>query len=99
MKQQKLLGSGLLLLTALVWGMAFAFQRLGMESIEPFTFNAARSVPAAAAVGLLCLLRKRQSTGDEAEARRSRRSTLLGGVCCGLFLTAASAFQQFGIAA
>ena len=36
-----MLGNLLLTLTAMIWGTAFVGQRVGMESIEPFTFNAA----------------------------------------------------------
>ena len=36
MKNKKVLGNILLTLTAVIWGCAFAAQRAGMESIEPF---------------------------------------------------------------
>ena len=32
----------LLLLTAAIWGVAFVAQSVGMEYVEPFTFNAVR---------------------------------------------------------
>ena len=51
MKDRKMLGNALLILTAMIWGTAFVFQRTGMESIEPITFNAARMALAAVAVG------------------------------------------------
>ena len=56
MNNKKLLGNLLLLLTAVIWGTAFVFQRAGMDSIEPLTFNAARMALAAAAVGLVSFL-------------------------------------------
>lgn len=34
----------LLLLTATIWGVAFVAQSVGMEYVEPFTFNAVRSL-------------------------------------------------------
>ena len=94
MKNQKMLGNVLLLITAMIWGTAFVFQRVGMESIEPVTFTSARMGLAALAAGGASLLfgkknREAQST--------DRRETILGGVCCGLFLAAASIFQQAGI--
>lgn len=49
MKNRKLLGNLLLLLTAMIWGTAFVAQRVGMDSIEPITFNAARMWLAAVA--------------------------------------------------
>ena len=51
MRNKRLLGNSLLLLTAFIWGTAFAAQRNGKESIEPINYNAARTVFAAAAVG------------------------------------------------
>ena len=59
-----MLGNLLLLLTAMIWGTAFVFQRVGMDSIEPITFNAARMALAAVMVGALAFgLRQRHSKG------------------------------------
>ena len=55
-KNRKMLGNLLLLLTAMIWGTAFVGQRVGMDSIEPVTFNAARMWLAAAAIGLVAVL-------------------------------------------
>ena len=113
-----MLGNLLLLLTALIWGTAFVFQRVGMDSIEPITFNAARMALAAVMVGGLASVLRRKSkeklprhaaapqsfteTGAECDQRTKEdaaqwKSTLKGGVCCGLFLTAGSVFQQMGV--
>lgn len=102
MKNKKLLGNILLTLTAIIWGSAFVAQRVGMESIEPITFTAARMALAAAAVGLVALLAGKRTQRDPpvrsvGEEKACRRSTLLGGICCGCFLTAASLFQQMGV--
>lgn len=43
-RKDQLVGSGILLLTAFIWGMAFTAQSTGMDYIEPFTMNCARSV-------------------------------------------------------
>lgn len=98
MKNKKLLGNILLTLTAIIWGCAFVAQRVGMESIEPFTFTAARMALAAAAVGPVALLKGRREARCSPEAQRSSRSsTVIGGLCCGSFLAAASLFQQAGV--
>ena len=61
MNDKKMLGNLLLLLTAMIWGTAFVFQRVGMDSIEPITFNAARMALAAVMVGALAFgLRQRK---------------------------------------
>ena len=101
-KNKKLLGNLLLTLTAIIWGMAFAAQRVGMEYIGPVTFTAARMVPAFLAVGSVSAVlgagERRRGTGrTAAEDAAYRKNTLLGGLCCGLFLTAASLFQQIGM--
>ena len=44
MNKKALIGNALLLLTAIIWGTAFAAQRVGMDHIEPFTFGASRYV-------------------------------------------------------
>ena len=35
---KKWLGSGMLLLTAIIWGVAFVAQSVGMDYVEPFTY-------------------------------------------------------------
>lgn len=102
MRDKKLLGNLLLTLTAIIWGTAFAAQRIGMENVEPVTFTAARMVPATLAVGAVsaALARREKKRGGArtpAEDARRRKNTLLGGVCCGIFLTGASLFQQVGM--
>lgn len=90
-----MLGNALLLLTAMIWGTAFVAQRAGMESIEPLTFTAARMWPAALAVGLVSLvIKKRSPAGTQ---KTDRRKTVIGGICCGVFLVSATIFQQLGI--
>ena len=99
---KRMLGNVLLMLTAMIWGTAFVFQRVGMEDIEPITFNAARMALAAVAVGAVSMLPMASEKGKLAimsrEARAAyRRNTIVGGICCGAFLAAASIFQQMGI--
>ena len=107
-KNRKMLGNLLLLLTAVIWGTAFVFQRVGMDSIEPITFNAARMWLAAAAIGLVAVLTGKKKdlqaensgtgfTDTRDKVQEPRRNTVLGGICCGSFLTAASLFQQMGV--
>ncbi|MGX8699579.1 MAG: DMT family transporter [bacterium] len=84
--RKMMLGNILLLLTALIWGTGFVFQREGMGDIPPLTFNAARMALAAMAVGLLSVRRQGE-----------RRTTLVGGLVCGVFLAFASICQQIGL--
>ena len=99
---KRMLGNALLILTAMIWGTAFVFQRVGMESIEPITFNAARMALAAVAVGAVSAMpiaseKERLASYSAQQCARYRRDTIVGGICCGAFLAAASIFQQMGV--
>ena len=107
-KNQKMTGNLLLTLTALIWGMAFVFQRKGMESIEPITFTSARMALAAVTVGIAAFIftkkpvaktvpAEAEKISAETERKNRRKNTVLGGICCGSFLACASIFQQMGI--
>lgn len=94
MKQQ--IRSGLLLLlTAIIWGVAFVAQSVGMNYIEPFTFNGVRSI-----IGgfvLLPFLSIRERMLWEQKNRTSKKTTQLGGICCGICLCIASNLQQMAL--
>lgn len=71
MDGQKMKNSGLLALTALIWGVAFVAQSVGMEYVGPFTFNAVRSLIGGMAL-LPCIYwqqRRRQKGGMSEEMR------------------------------
>lgn len=97
MKNRKILGNGLLLLTALVWGTAFVFQRVGMEKIEPITFSAARMALAAVMVGAVAYLTRRKKKYSADEQKEYNKNTVIGGVVCGSLLAVASILQQAGL--
>lgn len=98
---KKWLGSGMLLLTAVIWGVAFVAQSVGMDYVEPFTFNFARYI-----IGGIVLLPflglgnpKPQSTEEKSKEDRRQiiKKSIIGGIGCGLLLCVASMLQQFGI--
>lgn len=100
MKSKKALGNALLILTAMIWGTAFVAQRTGMETIEPMTFNAARMALAAIVIGALALILDKSKKAGAALApngKQSPKQNIAGGICCGVFLAAASLFQQMGL--
>lgn len=91
--------SVLLFLTATIWGVAFVAQSAGMAYVGPFTYNGVRSI-----LGGLVLLpcigfldRIRDGAGEQAGGAKAGKQLLIGGLCCGLILFAASSFQQLGI--
>ena len=98
----------LLLLTALIWGVAFVAQDVAMESMPPFTFGALRLALAGLAlmpcIALLNRMGQKRSSASETErknlrtmTREERRSLLTAGVCCGIALFLGTSFQQLGI--
>ena len=98
MRHRQLIGSLILLTVAVIWGTAFAFQRMGTGVIGPMTFTASRMTLSAVAVGFVSFLIKDPDMADAAGSSARRRDTLTGGVLCGLFLVSATLFQQIGIA-
>lgn len=92
--------AGMLMLTAFIWGTAFVAQSVGMDYLEPFTFNGIRSIIGGIAL-LPCILllqringRQESISGDKSV---DRKNLIAGGVACGLLLFAASSLQQIGI--
>lgn len=81
----------ILLLTATIWGTAFVAQSVGMDYVEPFTFTCARSIIGGIVLipVILFFSKGRRPLVTKAE--------LIGGICCGLALCAASNFQQIGM--
>ena len=86
-------GNLILLLTALIWGSAFVAQSTAADLVETFTYNMSRNV-----LGALVLLPVIYVQARGAARMLPDRSTLTGGICCGIILAASSGFQQAGVA-
>ena len=84
----------LLLLAALIWGVAFVAQSVGMDYMGPFTFNGARFLMGSAVLVPFIVFRRKKNHHEE---NKNKRTALIGGICCGLALCPAALFQQFGI--
>lgn len=109
MKSQQIRSSALLLLTAVIWGVAFVAQSVGMDYVGPFTFTSVRFL-ISGLVLLPCVALMDRFVPDRRKAKESRallspearkkerKLLLLGGVCCGVCLCVATCLQQFGIA-
>lgn len=83
------LANGLVLMAALVWGVAFYFQKTAMDHMGPLLFLGLRAIIAAAALAPFALRERGRGQGHGSILPIA----LLGGVS---FFTAA-AIQQFGI--
>ncbi len=91
-------GNLLLILTALIWGLAFVAQSAGMDHVGPYTFLCARSVLGGVVLLPVIWISDRKKPAQTRKlAPAGRRAMVLGGVCCGTALCVASAFQQTGI--
>lgn len=91
--------TALLLLAAFIWGSSFVAQSVGMDSMQPFTFNGIRTlIGGFVLIPCIFVLDKLKSPKERAEAAQMDKKTLLiGGVSCGVVLCAASNLQQIGM--
>lgn len=87
-------------LAAAIWGTAFVAQSVSTEYVRPFTFNMLRSVIAflvlLVILGAFRLMRRKAAKAP-GPRKTNRKALLLGGLCCGTALTAASYLQQAGL--
>ncbi len=105
MKTQQIRNSLILLLTAFIWGVAFVAQSVGMDYVEPFTFNCVRSliggvvlVPCIFLLDKLNPQRNQEYLALDLSGQKENQKKLIkGGVWCGIVICVASNLQQFGI--
>lgn len=91
----------LLLITAIIWGIAFVAQSVGMDYIGPFTFNFVRNIIGGLVlipcIWFLNKLKTKENPVAKEENKLDRKTLLIGGICCGIALCLASNMQQIGI--
>ena len=93
MDKNKMKGNILLMMTAMIWGTAFVAQKAGMDLLGPIAFNGIRTL-----VGALSLIPVILIMGRGKKQKEPWNKTLIiGGICCGLALCAASNVQQIGL--
>ena len=85
----------LLLLAAIIWGVAFVAQSDAMNYVGALTFNGGRFF-LGALVLLPLVLVNQHKLGKEGRAKQ-RKPLLLGGLFCGSTLAIATALQQYGL--
>lgn len=90
-----------LFLTATIWGVAFVAQSVGLDYVEPFTFNAVRSlIGAVVLIPCIAFLNTLKGSGTIAAQTKDlddNMTLLKGGVLCGIILFTASNLQQFAL--
>lgn len=98
MSRKKVRNSFLLVITALIWGIAFVAQSEGGKAAGPFTFNCIRSfIGGLVLLPVIKLLDKINHDNKKPVTKKEKNTLLLGGVCCGTALFLASSFQQIGL--
>ncbi|HHX04473.1 MAG TPA: DMT family transporter [Tissierellia bacterium] len=92
MDKKKLFANGQLMLASAIWGLAFVAQRVGMGSVGPFMFGAARYM--LGALTLYLLIRVMRLRGQDIPITKG---AIKGGLTCGVFLLLGSTLQQSGL--
>lgn len=87
----------LLVLTALIWGIAFVAQREGGDAVGPYTFNCIRSLIGAVVLLPVIKLLGRRAAKQDTQTAADSKQLWLGGISCGVILFVASTFQQLGM--
>ncbi len=88
----------LLLLAAFIWGVAFVAQSVGMDYVEPFTFNGIRCL-LGGVVLMPCIyfFDRFKSQKEKEEIQQNRKSLWFAGIICGIILFVATNAQQIGL--
>ena len=97
MKQNNLKGSALLCLAALIWGLAFVAQSMA-AGVPTFLLNSLRSFISVAFLYVLFrIVNRKRKERIIPKDKKQRKTVIVGSTVCGVFLTIAANFQQFGI--
>ena len=92
----------MLLLTGLIWGVAFVAQSEGMNYVGAFTFNCCRFMIGGVMLIPCIFFLRSIGAGENGHVSRGQRQqqrhmAIIGGICCGLVICVASTLQQIGI--
>lgn len=89
MKNTKLKGNLMMLLTAFLWGLSFISQSKGVENLSPIAFNGIRSILGGIVLlPVIFFFRPKEKISKD---------LILGGVVCGVFLCIATTLQSIGM--
>lgn len=100
---KKYRGEIFLFLTALIWGSAMIFQKMGMDHIGPFLFGFFRfTIGALVLIPIILIVDKVKVKSKEGPAAvqspiRKDRTLMVGSLLCGLTQFGGGSFQQVGL--
>lgn len=89
MTKDKTIGSVLLLITALIWGIGFSIGHIGMGILPMYMYSGLRCF--LAGISLMCYIWVKEGL------KCPSLNTIKGGVACGVALFVASSLQNYGI--
>ena len=101
MKKYK--GEACLFLTALIWGSAMIFQKMGMDHIGPFLFGFFRfTIGALVLIPVILIFSRAGGKNGQDQAAGQKpilkdRTLLIGSLLCGLTQFGGGSFQQVGL--
>lgn len=94
---KRMIGNGMLLLAAIIWGASFVAQVVGLDYVGPFTFLAVRSLLGSLVLLPVIALLDKGGISKKPASSGERKTLWLAGLFCGLFLFTACALQQVGL--
>lgn len=90
-------GSLILFLTAIIWGISFVAQSVGMDFIEPATFMGIRTTMGGLVLLPFIFITDRNKKKQGTYVKQDMKKVLKGGALCGFFLCCASVLQTYGL--
>jgi len=93
---KNLKGNLILMITAIIWGVSFVSQSVGMDFIGPCTFNGIRTL-LGAVVLIPFILFSDKKNNFRKMTEKEKHDLILGGITCGVLLCIASTIQTLGI--
>ena len=99
MKTQKSMqarSASLCFLTAFIWGIGFVAQSEGVTHVGPYTFTFFRSILATVFLAIVAMGFDKKE-GISSFKKYKVKDHLVGGLCCGVFLTVATILQTIGL--
>ncbi len=85
------------MMTAIIWGLAFIAQSVGMEYLKPFTFNGIRSLIGGIALLPLVFVLRLFGKRSGKYKYENKKTLIIGGISCGTVLFIASTLQQYAL--
>lgn len=97
MQNTKLKGNIILFITAIIWGISFVSQSVGMDFIGPNTFMGIRTTMGGLVLLPFIFFSDKKKKKDGTYQKTDMKKLLKYGIFCGLFLCVASTLQTYGL--